>query len=42
VAQYIKFESSWKAIAIWQIINHQPLSAISTINYEILRIENNV
>ena len=42
VASYIKFEPSWRAVALWQIINHQPLSAISTINYEILRIENNV
>jgi hypothetical protein len=42
VAQYIKFESSWKALALWHIINHQPLSAVSIIEQEILRIENNV
>lgn len=42
VASYIKFEPSWRSIAIWQIINHQPLSAISIIEQEILRIENNV
>lgn len=42
VARYIKFEPSWRAIAMWQIINHQPLSAISIIEQEILRIENNV
>ena len=42
VAQYIKFESSWKALALWHIINHQPLSAVIIIEQEILRIENNV